>query len=73
MASAGRVLIVDAALDGRFGARVPFAGKDSNVGAPEGSVTQSVANGIDGTVNVTEVIGEVPQLGRETVVFVTRR
>lgn len=52
---------------------MPFAGEDSNVGASERGVAQCVANGIDGAVDVTEVVGEVPQFGRETVVLVARR
>ena len=65
--------VVDAALDGRLCAWMPLAGEDADVGSPERGVTQGVADGIDRAVDVTEVVGKVPQFRRETVVFVARR
>ena len=52
---------------------MPLAGEDADVGSPERGVTQGVADGIDRAVDVTEVVGKVPQFRRETVVFVARR
>ena len=65
--------VVDTPLDSSFGARVPFTGENADVGAPEGSVTQSVADGIDGAVYVAEVVAKVPQFLGETVVLLARR
>lgn len=44
-------------------ARVPLAGEDADVGAPEGGVAQGVAHGVDGRVDVAQGVEEVPQLG----------
>jgi len=68
-----RKSVVDTPLDSGFGSRVPFTGEDADVGAPEGSVTQGVADGVDGAVNVAEVVAKVPQFLRKAVVVLARR
>ena len=61
-------LVVDAALNGRFGARMPFARQNTDVSTPEGGVAEGVADGIYCAVDVTQIVGKVPQFGRETIV-----
>ena len=44
----------------------PLAGEDAHISFPEGGVTEGVAEGVDGRVDVAEAVGDVPdQLGNE--------
>lgn len=57
------VSVVVTAVDGRAVPVVPLALQDTQVCSAEGGVAQRVTHGIDGRVNVAEVVEEVPQLG----------
>lgn len=60
-------LIVEAAVHRSAVAIMPLAGENPHVGSPEGSVTQCIAHGVNGAVDITQVIEEVPELLRDAL------